>query len=1358
MRKETKRKLGFFGIVASLVLSLSVSIGMTAAWFDDAATQESIDPGALTTNGLKTDALVYSGNAAHTNDDATAQTATHDEGGTYGYDHSQTGNGTSYYLMLDRDGNGSISLTSGDSLQMYTNIYNGADEACYFKLSLKAGDVFKIYDSDLDGSKAESWFGYDKIRETCESKWGERWNNGVTEAVWPFEEESAVYHNIKVKATAPTQVYDIYFDSVTGIWIDIHVDETRAKVTGALTGNYIVGENGEDSTSNAFSTKWSTSGGYAMYQDTEASNNKAVYLGLHLEQGDVFKITPRSDAPAGEWHGYSDLLSSSPAYSCFDQDDSGYGNIECVTTGYYNIFLNTSDKISIIKYTGTYSAGGINGQTAKGMARPPHKSAATKKTNTIYWRQSASTLGSWGKLYSYGGNTNNGSWPGQESDVNDPKGCYRGYLGDDNTFIINDGNSGNNHQTGNTSKSKSTHFYHHNATNNQSAASPVTPSLKFWHDDGNGGNWQSADFTYTSGTGFTYTTPSSLPSGTGFNFVAGGFRNERNGGEGMSLVVHDGWGSYCRVTGSDENYYLKARYVLSISISEEAYATYGDWTYGLSVTFTQEKYWTIHYDANGGTFTGTNDVYVGSGGTGTTGSYTPDYTNISRYGYTFTGWKLSSTTYSSGPISLTDGTAGGTSITLTAQWSAKTAKLRQSTTEDGTSYDDHDTDPVISGSSLTVTNAVLLTGRNYFIGMPGDDGLGGTEFWASLPSMTHSAGNVSVTSANTYFYSSNNNIGIKYGGTYSFTWNLSTKRCTSAHLVSLTGSDFKLKVDGGDTAFTSPSSDQQTTAFTWTKTGLHLGIGSELYVANNQGTPKNFKSGSGLTIDYGDYSRFFATTDGGTVKALVDCSVNLAFVFNATSGTGTLTITSFTKNEATAITHTQNSTVESGMYIVNNAGTTEYGFHEEDDGAVRMFFGTSENAGCRYAYSGLWVTDSSTIYRVREAAYGSLFQHLYEKVADQTILVFSNNGTGWGNDGLADGVYFKFVDEGTYDVLIYWDDANSRYTIEAKQSGKTVDVSSEHEGKWSLIGRGTAPASVLYQCDFTTYRSLPMWCAAGVVNPYPCYAGKINDGTGDTSSPAKGNTIVLLEGDQLALNTNNVLMEPTINSNYGDVDDNIVTITRSGNYYVYADDDDFIIERASALSGDQRAGQDFDLEADDVTEQHGYPISYTKMDGARVKRTSGNTLSFSAAFNASMLDAKDDGYFHVYVELRHINTTGAAGTLTAALSGISAPSNTKYSVKTYTNAASPVQSALGNLLILQDESRETSRISNANFTGTPTMYSAISVPYLNSAYFSVATIIDIAIPRASLIATADNGMTRRFSALKFSVSLAFVGE
>ena len=122
MNPIVKKKVRFIALISSLVFSLAIGIGATISWFDDAATQKTVEPGTLMTNGLQTDALVYSGNGLHANDDATAKTATTDEGGTYGYDHSQTGKATSYYLMLDRDNDGTVNLTSGDSLQMFTNL------------------------------------------------------------------------------------------------------------------------------------------------------------------------------------------------------------------------------------------------------------------------------------------------------------------------------------------------------------------------------------------------------------------------------------------------------------------------------------------------------------------------------------------------------------------------------------------------------------------------------------------------------------------------------------------------------------------------------------------------------------------------------------------------------------------------------------------------------------------------------------------------------------------------------------------------------------------------------------------------------------------------------------------------------------------------------------------------------------------------------------------------------------------------------------------------------------------------------------------------------------------------------------
>ena len=1478
MRLFGKKKTALITSVLALVFFVAIGVGASLAWFDDSATSSTISPTSLQTNGLKTDALVYSGNARHTNDDATARAPVGDEGGTYGYDHAQTGNATSYYLMLDRDGNGSVSLTSGDSLQMFTNIYNSDDEACYFKLSLKAGDYFKIYNSDLAGNLAESWYGYDRIQDTNPTSFAK------TFGTWPFEDDDSGSHNIKVKSDAATQVYDVYFDEYSGIWIDLHIDETRSKATSALTGYYIVGDS-SSSDSGTFSPAWTTTGGYAMYINSLDATNKGLYLGLYLRPGDIFKITTKADA-GGEWYGYDKLWSSCGAYGFFEDDGSGSHNVRCKTTGYYNIYLTTdgSYPLSIERYGGPYTSGG-NSYTAKSRA-PSIKKAATWDNTKLNFVQlefqlsdinNSDTADTWDQANYYlqlsGGSTDTGS-PGIKMFTK--PGSHKlsaivdasAYVGWTRVQVHRVDDSGTVHQSTaeKTVAANTKNFF--KVTHGQGAG---WESI-WWRDEGSEERFASVQEFYVKDG-----VVEGSPNKTGACWNNDGYTPASGATASEDGYLFNGWYTNAECTSSwssgsnitkDRNLYA------SFTLISSTYNIYGNFAGGGwadltgvtqvktgttantgTVTFENVPMsvgdeWKIHRDSNDSGYnnrwwgwnSGLNDyadsehnsdgnnIYITTAGryditlnidTGTISMTSLTY-NFYQYQYT-DGPSISSQTdvamdsstgvvtfsnvtlqagkywHIEGPVStaawgwnssggsdniqamsgydtyfaIGDHTKGSTgtvyniktlyAMTCTIEFTpgtnsinvtsiALTASqftLKQSNTAGGTEYPTTAKTATVSGTVLTFSNVPMLTGYNYYLDVSGGSGFGWSSFYknSNYPTMKYD-GSTSIPNPGNYFYSSNNNIGVGYGGQYDLQFDLATQRFTTVNLDSLSTSDFKISIDSGagptDFAFTSSAS------YVWTKTNLHLSIGAELYIHNDNTTSTHnyLIDASDLDLSYStsSWSTYFTKTASNHLKALVDCTVSFTFTYDPTDTTADWVITAFTKNTA-VVTPYANSQVESGMYFVSQTDSYACG----GANSARMFYGTAENVNCVYAYSGLVVSSTSTLYQLKQA-YSGTVTTLKEHIPSQTLLKFTNDGTSPGqSDGRDVGNYVQFTKQGTFDVLIYQEtiEAVSTWTIEVKFTGKTVDTSSEHESKWSLIGRGTAPASALYDGDFTTNRGLTMWCAQGVADPYPCYAGKVNDGVGDTTN-GKGTTITLLEGDQLALNGNNGLLTPTIGASYGTVSSNVVTMKRSGNYYVYAASaSGFTVEFVSEYDG--RSDTDRSIEVSESPSQYGAPVSYTKMDGARVKRASGNSLSFASGINASLMDATSDGMIKVFVELRHINQTGGSGNLTATLSSVSAPTGTKYTVKTYNNAATPVQSALGNIASLRNA---TTRINNQNFANG-TIFSSVAVANLASSYFSLATIIEIDIPVTALSVKNSSGTTATFN-LAFTIGLNYV--
>ena len=1215
---KLSKKAKLLTVISTAIFSISVSAVATAAWIGNSGISSTLEPTHVGTNGVTTDALVYSGNSDHTQHDDTALGPQVDEGGTYGYDHSQTGLGTSYYLMLDRDGNNTVSLTSGDNLQMFTNIYNAGDEAAYFKIILKAGDYFKLYNSDLSASEPSAWFGYDKLQEGCVNDYNRRNGNNS----WPFESDGDAYHNFRVKSGAPTQAYDIYYDSLSGIWIDVHIDESSAKVTSTLSGYYIIGE-GPD-----FSSSWNISGGHQMYVDSSNASNYGVYQGLYLQPGDKFKIATRPDS-SGSWYGYSNLYSGCFAYGCFTND--AYDNIVVSKVGYYNIYINSTPQVSIEFYSGTYTARG-GSHTARSL---PRKEAITRATSVnTKSNLTQSGFSSYTIEVNLSNNTTSAYWQVWNGSAN--KELY---------------SSGTNFTNAGLDV---TYF---------GATSSSTIYIKRCNPSNHDNTWNQWE----------------VPNARNYNYIA---------------------------VNSWDGYYAQTKSILSVK-----YVKNGVLDNTVQNTITCWNKDSIE----------TTTGWVSS---------------PTLAGYTFGGWY----TTSACTTAATTNAYIDHNATIYAKFTFA-CELKQSNAVDGGTYPTTVGTPSISGNIVTISNATLRSGYNYYLATEGN-GINISAFDNNTV-MTYGNNNVSIPSWSDYFFNYSNNIGVGYGGTYDFTFNLSTRKCTAIHLDSLTKDDFKINVNGVDSAFTSKSD------LVWTETNLALEMGSVLYFKNDctsAGASTHIFDLHGnapdLLVTYGNYEKYFATYTAGNgdvyLKVTVDCTISFTFTFNVASTVGTMAITSFTENAATGINPYINSQVLSGVYLVNSASSYSI------NNAPHMYYGANEGATCLYAYSGLQVGSTSTAYRIVDA-HNTSYLHLYEHVAAQTFLDFSNDGSGYGHTGNKDdGTYFKFLTTGTFDVLVY--DNNGTLEIEVKYASKTADTSVEHQSKWCVIGKGIARASALYECDFTTFRALPLYCARDNLLPYPCYAGQIGDNIGDALG--KGNAITLIQGDKLACNADYGLLTPVADSTHLSISNNVVTVKISGLYQVYATETSFYVEFVSALDG--RDTTDYQLENGDIVAPYGQTASYSKMGGARIKNADGKTLNFSSGIDLALLDAYEDGYLRVFIEFRHMNKTSHNGSLKMDISNVTAPSNTLYNANTYVNANTPVQSALANIGTLTG----TNRKNDASFANG-NIYSGASISHSDTSYFDLATILEIKIPVLSI--GTITGVTGTFN-LSFTITLTYTED
>lgn len=93
---------------------------------------------------------------------------------------------------------------------------------------------------------------------------------------------------------------------------------------------------------------WSTDGGVQLYSNPLDGNAKGCILNMHFEDGDLIKVTNGTD-----WYGYDKVdqfdNERNAGVSCFAGVADGYSgqNIKCTTTGYYDMYVQSSGTIWI---------------------------------------------------------------------------------------------------------------------------------------------------------------------------------------------------------------------------------------------------------------------------------------------------------------------------------------------------------------------------------------------------------------------------------------------------------------------------------------------------------------------------------------------------------------------------------------------------------------------------------------------------------------------------------------------------------------------------------------------------------------------------------------------------------------------------------------------------------------------------------------------------------------------------------------------------------------------------------------------------------------------------------------------------
>ena len=121
------------------------------------------------------------------------------------------------------------------------------------------------------------------------------------------------------------------------------IEEPYGPEGSELVSWYIVGK-GSFATSD-----WSTDGGVQLYSNPSDGNAKGCILNMHFEDGDIFKVTDGGSTYYGydKLDKYDDSRNAGP--SCFEGKDDGYGgqNFKCTTTGYYDMYVQSSGDIWI---------------------------------------------------------------------------------------------------------------------------------------------------------------------------------------------------------------------------------------------------------------------------------------------------------------------------------------------------------------------------------------------------------------------------------------------------------------------------------------------------------------------------------------------------------------------------------------------------------------------------------------------------------------------------------------------------------------------------------------------------------------------------------------------------------------------------------------------------------------------------------------------------------------------------------------------------------------------------------------------------------------------------------------------------
>ena len=323
------RHLRFLFGATVCFLSVCAAAVSSFAWFQ---INNSVAPSSTTqTNGVSTDAIVHQ-DATHNHDDRYATSPNTDDAGTLSFDHSKGGDAVNYYLKVYASSGGSLV----HNYQMFSNVSNSADLACFFNVNLSANQVFKIYSANGD------WYGYDSFSSSSASAFTEGASN----------------HDIRVVTAG---AYDVYLTESGGVWVTPHSDTTTSVTQGDKTGYYIIG-NATDSDS-ALTGHSTFAAGIPMYVNAAANTTDlAFYAGLRLTAGDSFSVVKDSGDTLIYYAAQTEYFDSGSGKTStenfltktdyFAKDGSGNA---VITNKSYNSGSSAWHKLDVRQETGTDS-------------------------------------------------------------------------------------------------------------------------------------------------------------------------------------------------------------------------------------------------------------------------------------------------------------------------------------------------------------------------------------------------------------------------------------------------------------------------------------------------------------------------------------------------------------------------------------------------------------------------------------------------------------------------------------------------------------------------------------------------------------------------------------------------------------------------------------------------------------------------------------------------------------------------------------------------------------------------------------------------------------------------------------------